>query len=535
MGRRVEPLPTASPRIIVGGRDAICDAELLARLRVSQIVGVGCRSPPITCTLPVIPAPLDLDVNTAADVLVSQLACGAALLRDALAAPAVPATILAVAPATAITTASAEMLNINDCDPGTSSDEEGGGTEGVRIRTRVARKPDEKWGLMWHANIFKMSQRLVVKEIAENSAIARWNMRQSDHLRVGYGDRLMRINGVREDENNAAEMMRAELKKPKIRALFWRPSSYSTEEQEGNIEHPTEAAPSTAAIELRQDLPDGCSSTIILVCDTVSDDLAGAAAVVVAHELLRGTTGGEDILQRCFDMTLHAALGNASESLLLQGASGRVDIVLAALRLLESGGGIHGDSTGCCSCRARAELQHSLPPCVVEDDCGALAALRSAEDDVFCKDGVGAVHMEPGLDAGVACAIDAAVVTRQPQWTYSCRKCGVGLFHDTSLLPHQVDGVRKASRPWAKEGGVHCTSIFVEPMKWMGELAEETGKLLCGNPRCQQKLGSFSWHGLPCSCGHWQSPAFQVHCARIERMPIERRARGPAPKPVFEA
>ena len=30
----------------------------------------------------------------------------------------------------------------------------------------------------------------------------------------------------------------------------------------------------------------------------------------------------------------------------------------------------------------------------------------------------------------------------------------------------------------------------------------EVGKLACGNPSCRQKLGGFSWHGLPCSCGH---------------------------------
>lgn len=28
--------------------------------------------------------------------------------------------------------------------------------------------------------------------------------------------------------------------------------------------------------------------------------------------------------------------------------------------------------------------------------------------------------------------------------------------------------------------------------------------------QCGGKLGSWSWHGLRCSCGQWQAPAFQV-------------------------
>lgn len=39
-------------------------------------------------------------------------------------------------------------------------------------------------------------------------------------------------------------------------------------------------------------------------------------------------------------------------------------------------------------------------------------------------------------------------------------------------------------------------------------------QLLC--PKCTSKLGSFSWWGEQCSCGHWVTPAFQIHKSRVD-------------------
>ncbi|CAE7249048.1 DUSP12, partial [Symbiodinium natans] len=137
---------------------------------------------------------------------------------------------------------------------------------------------------------------------------------------------------------------------------------------------------------------------------------------------------------------------------------------------------------------------------------------------------------------------ESSVPDRQPEWTYFCRKCGAALFHDLDVLQHQRGGQRQAGYgDWradrlaeaAAGTSVDCTSMFVQPMKWMGDLQEQSGRLVCGNAACKQKLGGFSWHGLPCSCGEWQSPAFQIHCARLDCMPARRRARGPAPEAVF--
>eukprot|EP00434_Breviolum_minutum_P036451 symbB.v1.2.032297.t1/scaffold3817.1/size49779/1 len=133
---------------------------------------------------------------------------------------------------------------------------------------------------------------------------------------------------------------------------------------------------------------------------------------------------------------------------------------------------------------------------------------------------------------------------RTPQWTYRCRKCGAALFHDFDVLPHQKGGQRQAGYGDWRSGAVaaaaagdeiNCTSMFVQPMKWMGDISTQSGRLICGNNLCKQKLGGFSWHGLPCSCGEWQSPAFQIHNARLDCMPADRTARGPAPEAVFDA
>ncbi|XP_075244139.1 dual specificity protein phosphatase 12-like [Convolutriloba macropyga] len=57
----------------------------------------------------------------------------------------------------------------------------------------------------------------------------------------------------------------------------------------------------------------------------------------------------------------------------------------------------------------------------------------------------------------------------------------------------------------------NCSSLFVEPVKWMEILilGVLSGKLCC--PKCRNKLGSFNWSGAQCSCGAWVAPAFQLH------------------------
>lgn len=66
-----------------------------------------------------------------------------------------------------------------------------------------------------------------------------------------------------------------------------------------------------------------------------------------------------------------------------------------------------------------------------------------------------------------------------------------------------------------------CSSIFLaETHAWMG-MKDEGGsnyterKLCC--PSCAHKLGVAKWFGLPCSCGTWVTPGFQISKGKVDR------------------
>ncbi|XP_060546286.1 dual specificity protein phosphatase 12 isoform X3 [Pantherophis guttatus] len=149
-------------------------------------------------------------------------------------------------------------------------------------------------------------------------------------------------------------------------------------------------------------------------------------------------------------------------------------------------------------------------------------------------------------------AIDPNTIHQIPNHDifYRCRKCsptqltgllwgkkGGGrsirrlLFRSSSILPHDEGkgpaafAHKKVSEPGplGHAGQSNCTSYFIEPVQWMEAalLGVLEGQLLC--PKCTSKLGSFHWHGEQCSCGHWVTPAFQIHKNRVDevkRLPI---------------
>nr|XP_056704270.1 dual specificity protein phosphatase 12 [Euleptes europaea] len=109
---------------------------------------------------------------------------------------------------------------------------------------------------------------------------------------------------------------------------------------------------------------------------------------------------------------------------------------------------------------------------------------------------------------------------------YKCRKCRRLLFQSSSILTH-MEGKGPAAfahkrlpdpASFQRGGPSTCTSYFVEPVQWMEPalLGVLEGQLLC--PKCSSKLGSFHWHGEQCSCGHWVTPAFQIHKSRVDEV-----------------
>ncbi|KAI7980499.1 Dual specificity protein phosphatase 12 [Camellia lanceoleosa] len=107
---------------------------------------------------------------------------------------------------------------------------------------------------------------------------------------------------------------------------------------------------------------------------------------------------------------------------------------------------------------------------------------------------------------------------------YRCKKCRRVVALQENIVDH-VPGEgetsfgwhkRKGSNPFNKCDEIECSSIFVEPLRWMTTVEEGAleGKLLCVH--CEARLGYFNWSGIQCSCGSWITPAFQLHKSRVD-------------------
>ncbi|XP_054778836.1 probable inactive dual specificity protein phosphatase-like At4g18593 [Prosopis cineraria] len=111
--------------------------------------------------------------------------------------------------------------------------------------------------------------------------------------------------------------------------------------------------------------------------------------------------------------------------------------------------------------------------------------------------------------------------TKKSHVIYRCKKCRRLVASDENIVSHD-HGQGEASFKWKKRSEkmekhpVDCTSVFVEPMKWMQAVNEGhvEEKLFC--LRCNARLGYFNWAGLQCSCGAWVNPAFQLHKSRLD-------------------
>ncbi|KAK8272926.1 hypothetical protein V6Z12_D11G369900 [Gossypium hirsutum] len=75
---------------------------------------------------------------------------------------------------------------------------------------------------------------------------------------------------------------------------------------------------------------------------------------------------------------------------------------------------------------------------------------------------------------------------------------------------------RRSGNPFNKSSQTECSSVFVEPLRWMTAVEEGAieGKLSCAH--CDARLGYFNWSGIQCSCGSWITPAFQLHKCRVD-------------------
>ncbi|KAJ6316816.1 hypothetical protein OIU78_019990 [Salix suchowensis] len=131
-----------------------------------------------------------------------------------------------------------------------------------------------------------------------------------------------------------------------------------------------------------------------------------------------------------------------------------------------------------------------------------------------------------GADPGVPTQVSSASPDEGKKAipAYRCKKCRRVVASQENVVDH-VPGEGETSFAWSKQKSGNpfnksdeseCSSLFVEPLKWMTAVEEGAleGKLCCAH--CEARLGYFNWSGIQCSCGSWITPAFQLHKSRVD-------------------
>ncbi|KNC96191.1 uncharacterized protein SPPG_08345 [Spizellomyces punctatus DAOM BR117] len=104
-----------------------------------------------------------------------------------------------------------------------------------------------------------------------------------------------------------------------------------------------------------------------------------------------------------------------------------------------------------------------------------------------------------------------------------CKKCRADLLSDKQLVEHE-SGAGQAAFGYRKRAMTltptvsQCASYHIEPVEWIKGVndGELEGKIVCPNPKCEAKLGAWSWAGAPCSCGAWVAPSFSIHRNKVD-------------------
>ncbi|KAL6130367.1 hypothetical protein ACLB2K_068747 [Fragaria x ananassa] len=109
---------------------------------------------------------------------------------------------------------------------------------------------------------------------------------------------------------------------------------------------------------------------------------------------------------------------------------------------------------------------------------------------------------------------------------FRCKKCRRLVAVQDNVVDH-IPGQGETSFEWRKRKSSNsnnpedseCSSIFVEPLKWMTAVeGAMEGKFSCAH--CDARLGYFNWSGIQCSCGSWITPAFQLHRSQVDTSSI---------------
>lgn len=113
-----------------------------------------------------------------------------------------------------------------------------------------------------------------------------------------------------------------------------------------------------------------------------------------------------------------------------------------------------------------------------------------------------------------------------------CKRCRTVLAQNTDIETHEMPGADSRQGHFVRtvpnsrriissvDAAKTCSHYFMtEPMDWMeDELSKQEleGKFAC--PKCEAKVGGYSWKGSRCSCGKWMIPALHLQNAKVDLM-----------------
>ncbi|KAL7444285.1 hypothetical protein ACHAXM_009397 [Skeletonema potamos] len=101
---------------------------------------------------------------------------------------------------------------------------------------------------------------------------------------------------------------------------------------------------------------------------------------------------------------------------------------------------------------------------------------------------------------------------------YACKRCRSVLFGTDDLEdPPHLQARHNFRRKGQTSAQGMCQNLFIaDPLPWMHGCNEMEGKLHC--PKCQTKVGHYTWTGAQCSCGTWVTPAILVPVSKVDEM-----------------
>ncbi|KAF1859104.1 hypothetical protein Lal_00000930 [Lupinus albus] len=131
---------------------------------------------------------------------------------------------------------------------------------------------------------------------------------------------------------------------------------------------------------------------------------------------------------------------------------------------------------------------------------------------------------DPGMPVQISSDVEEATkVENKHRLTYRCKKCRRVVALQENVVGHtpgegetSFEYKRRSGNPFDNSNESECSSVFIEPLRWMKAVEEGAleGKLSC--TQCDARLGYFNWTGIQCSCGSWITPAFQLHKGRVD-------------------